>query len=197
MSQEHLLTLARWMAGDFSNREQAFREPAFFSQIRVCHRPLPYTCLNAIAFYVEQAYDVFLDDPYRMRVIALVPRPEDIYVINYNMTDPSKFRGACREPERLKSLRSEDLIPLDGCSMILKPVGGGFRGQVEPGKACKVFRKGKDSYLISAVEFREGMFFSLDRGYDPATDQQIWGSLGGPFEFYRRVDFSSEVPMTL
>jgi hypothetical protein len=36
-----LLQMARWLAGDFSNQEQAWENPPFFAQIRVAYRPLP------------------------------------------------------------------------------------------------------------------------------------------------------------
>lgn len=193
MTQDDLLTLARWLAGDFSNREQAFRETAFFSQIRVCHRPLPWSVFGGIGFYIEQAYDVFLDDPYRMRVYQLLLREQDLYIKNYNLKEPDRWRGACREAQRLQNMGQDDLIELAGCSLILHREGASFKGQVEPGKACKVFRKGQDSYLMSEVEIRDGAFFSLDRGYDPVTDEQLWGSFAGPFEFAKWTDFGGEI----
>jgi hypothetical protein len=194
MTQTDLVTLAQWLAGDFSNREQAFREPAFFSQIRVCHRPLPYAVFEGIGFYIEQAYDVFLDDPYRMRVYHLVLSEEGIVIKNFNLKDPTQWRGACREPDRLNRMTQEDLELLCGCNLILNREGAAFKGKVEPGKQCKVFRKGQDSYLVSEVEIRQGQFFSLDRGYSPETDEQLWGSYGGSFEFAQWTDFSHEVP---
>ncbi|MFS8889066.1 chromophore lyase CpcT/CpeT, partial [Synechococcus sp. R55.1] len=33
-----LLQMARWLAGDFSNQEQAWENPPFFAQIRVAYR---------------------------------------------------------------------------------------------------------------------------------------------------------------
>jgi len=64
---------------------------------------------------------------------------------------------------------------------------------VEPGKGCKVFRKGQDSYLVSEVEVWDGEMFSLDRGYDPNTDEQLWGSYAGPFQFKKQTSFADEV----
>ena len=37
-----IVTLARWMAADFSNQAQVFENPAFFAHIRVCMRPLDW-----------------------------------------------------------------------------------------------------------------------------------------------------------
>jgi hypothetical protein len=194
-SMTSLLTLARWMAGDFSNREQAFRDPAFFSQIRVCHRPLPFELLQGIGFYLEQAYDVFLDSPYRARVLHLVPQGEAICIKNYNLKNGERFWGAARQPERLKEITFQDLDKLEGCSYILKPDKDmAFKGTVEPGKACRVFRKEQETYLGSEIEIREKAFLVNERGFDPETDRQVWGSYSGPFEFSKWTDFSSEVP---
>ncbi|WP_218080327.1 chromophore lyase CpcT/CpeT [Anthocerotibacter panamensis] len=197
MNPSAVLTLARWMAGDFSNRVQAFREPAFFSQIRVCHRPLPYDLFKGISFYVEQAYDVFLDTPYRVRVLHFVPQEDAVLIENYVLNDPQPFIGAAREPHRLQQLTRDNLEQLVGCSMILREMNGVFCGSIEPGKGCKVVRKGQDSYLVSEVEVHNGKFFSYDRGFDPNTDQQLWGSYAGRFEFDQWSDFSLEVPSFL
>lgn len=48
-----LVTLAQWMAADFSNQAQAFENPPFFAHIRVCMRPLPIALLGGISLYVE------------------------------------------------------------------------------------------------------------------------------------------------
>ncbi len=47
-----LITLAQWMAGDFSNYQQSFNNPQQFAHIRIFFRPLPWEFFNAIGFYV-------------------------------------------------------------------------------------------------------------------------------------------------
>lgn len=39
----------------------------------------------------------------------------------------------------------------------------------------------------------EHKLMSLDRGYDPQTDELAWGSIAGPFHFLRWSNFSQEV----
>ena len=80
-------TLARWMASDFSNQEQAFENPPFFAHIRVCMRPLPIELLSGVSFYVEQAYDYMLNDPYRVAVNKLVDAGNHIEIENYRVKD--------------------------------------------------------------------------------------------------------------
>lgn len=77
--------------------------------------------------------------------------------------------------------------------MIVEWTGHSFKGYVEPGKGCMVVRKGQNTYLDSTFEIDENRFISLDRGRDPETDEHIWGSVGGPFEFVRWGSFAEEV----
>jgi CpeT protein len=46
-----LMTLAQWMAGDFSNYKQSFENPQQFAHIHIFFRPLPFEFFNAIGFY--------------------------------------------------------------------------------------------------------------------------------------------------
>jgi hypothetical protein len=191
-----IATLARWMAADFSNQEQAFENPPFFAHIRVCIRPLPLEVLSGVAFFVEQAYDYLLNDPYRVRVLKLVNAGDHIEIENYSVKEEKKFYGASRNPERLKTLTADDLEKLPGCNMIVEWTGHNFKGTVEPGKGCIVVRKGQKTYLDSDFEIDEDKFISRDRGRDPETDEHIWGSVAGPFYFVRWASFADEVKLS-
>lgn len=186
-------TLAQWMAADFSNQEQAFENPPFFAHIRVCMRPLPLELLSGVSLFVEQAYDYTLNDPYRLRVLKLVNAQDHIEIENYTVKEEEKFYGASRDLQKLQKLTIDYLEKLPGCNMIVQWTGHSFKGKVEPGKACMVFRKGKNTYLDSEFEIDSKKFISLDRGRDPQTDEHIWGSVAGPFHFVRRHSFASEV----
>ena len=188
-----IVTLGRWMAADFSNQEQAFINPPFFAHIRVGMRPLPTALLSGISLFVEQAYDYMLNNPYRVRVLKLLPVEDHIEIENYTLKDSESFYGASREPERLSQLSLDNLEKLPGCNMIVNWTGHSFQGEVEPGKACKVVRKGKETYLDSTFEIDAEKFISLDRGRDPETDERVWGSVAGPFHFVRWASFAEEV----
>ncbi|MBF1990012.1 chromophore lyase CpcT/CpeT [Fischerella thermalis] len=192
-SSTDIATLARLMAADFSNQEQAFENPPFYAHIRVCMRPLPLELLSGVSFFVEQAYDYMLNDPYRMRVLKLLTTQKHIIIENYTVKEEQRFYGASRNIERLKTLNADDLEKLPGCNMIVEWTGNSFKGKVEPGKACIVFRKGHKTYLDSEFEINEEKFISLDRGRDPETDEHIWGSIAGPFHFVRWQSFADEV----
>jgi hypothetical protein len=188
-----IATLARWMAADFSNQEQAFENPPFFAHIRVGMRPLPLEIMSGVGFFVEQAYDYMLNNPYRVRVLKLVVVGDRIQIENYTVKSEEKFYGASRQPERLKNLKAEDLEKLPGCNMIVEWTGHSFKGHVEPGKGCIVVRKGETTYLDSSFEIDENKFISLDRGRNPETDDHVWGSVAGPFHFVRWASFADEV----
>ena len=186
-------TLARWMAADFSNQKQAFDNPPLFAHIRVCMRPLSLEALPGVSFLVEQAYDYDLNDPYRLRVLRLIDQNEQIEIENYLVRGEEEFYGASRDLTRLKTLTADRLEKLPGCNMKVEWTGHSFKGYVEPGKACMVVRKGRTTYLDSTFEIDAERFISHDRGRDPETDEHIWGSLAGPFEFVRWASFADEV----
>jgi CpeT/CpcT family (DUF1001) len=189
-------TLARWMAGDFSNQAQAFENPPFFAHIRVCMRPLPFELLDGVSLFLEQAYDFMLHDPYRLRVLKFVRANDAIELEHYTISDPeSDFYGAARKPEQLQQLTRDRLVKMNGCTMITTWTGGEFKGYVEPGKGCKVVRNGKTTYLDNSFEISEDKLISLDRGRDLETDEHLWGSIAGPFEFSRTVSFANEIQL--
>ncbi|HIK16092.1 MAG TPA: chromophore lyase CpcT/CpeT [Leptolyngbyaceae cyanobacterium M33_DOE_097] len=188
-----IAALARLMAADFSNQAQAFENPPFFAHIRVCMRPLPLELLNGVSFLVEQAYDYALSDPYRVRVIKLITKDGGIEIENYVIKGEEKYYGASRDLNRLRQITADELEKLPGCNMQVEWTGEGFKGKVEPGKACMVVRKGKTTYLDSEFEIDDKVFISRDRGRDPETDEHVWGSVAGPFEFVRWASFADEV----
>ncbi|NEP83529.1 MAG: chorismate-binding protein [Okeania sp. SIO3C4] len=190
-----ILTLARWLAADFSNQQQAFENPPLFAHIRVCMRPLPYELLNGLSLYLEQAYDITLNQPYRVRILKLVPAADHIDIENYAIDREEAFYGASRDPQRLQAFKTEQIKKLPGCNFITKWTGHSFKGEVEPGKACTVVRKGQTTYLDSHFEIDEHKFISHDRGRNPENDEHIWGAIAGPFEFTRWASFADEVTL--
>ncbi|WP_254565629.1 chromophore lyase CpcT/CpeT [Oscillatoria sp. HE19RPO] len=189
-----ILTLARWMASDFSNFDQAIENPPFFAHIRVCMRPLPYEFLDGVSLYLEQAYDYMLNQPYRVRVLKLVPKGDRIEIENYKVQDEASFYGSARDRQRLEALTPDMLEKIPGSTFITEWTGSSFKGEVEPGKGCIVVRKGRTTYLDSTFEIDENLFVSHDRGLDPETDEFVWGSVAGPFFFNKRVaSFADEV----
>jgi hypothetical protein len=186
-------TLARWMAADFSNQAQAFENPPLFAHIRVCMRPLPAGTLPGMSLLLEQAYDFMLNQPYRVRVLHLFPLDGRIELENYKIQDEAEFFGATRDLARLATLTRDRLEHMPGCNMHVEWTGDSFRGRVEPGKGCIVVRKEKTTYLDNEFVITRDRLLSYDRGRDPDTDELLWGSIAGPFDFNRYKDFADEV----
>ena len=194
---QDITTLARWMASDFSNQAQAYANPPFFAHIRVCMRPLPNNLLDGTSLFLEQAYDFMLNQPYRLRVIKLSIVGDRLELENFKVKDQEKFYGASRNLDLLNTL-TEDLIEkMEGCDMDVTWTGSSFQGQIKPGKACIVERKGKITYLDNSFEITDSKLTSYDRGRDPETDELVWGSIAGPFEFFSTQSFAEEVTPTL
>ena len=185
--------LTQWMAAEFSNQEQAFENPPFFAHIKVCMRPLPKGFQSGISLFLEQAYNYELDQPYRVRVLHFVQREDDVLLENYKVKDEEKFYGSSRDRTKLATLTPSDLEKMPGCDILVQWTGNSFRGQVEPGKKCAVVRNGQNTYLDNEFIVTEGHMTSYDRGRNPETDELVWGSVAGPFEFDKVARFSHEV----
>lgn len=193
MEENLMLTLAQWIAGDFSNQKQAFADSRNYAHIRVLFRPLPWDFFSGIGFYSEQVYNHDLWSPYRQGVHRFIEQGEQIYVENYGLKDRILYAGAGREPEILKTITPDCLERRYNCSMVFQREGHLFRGRVE-GNSCFLEKYGKQTYLVSDVELTETTFVSLDRGLDITTHEQVWGSTAGPLKFEKRHSYASEVP---
>jgi CpeT/CpcT family (DUF1001) len=187
-------TLMRWMAADFSNQAQAFDNPPLFAHIRVCMRPLPKGIMPGDCLYLEQAYDFMLSQPYRVRVLHFLPQADHILLENCTIKAPERFLGGSRDRNRLAPLTTADIEKTPGCDMTIHWNGSSFIGKVVPGKQCMVERNGKLTYLDNEFDINPERLLSYDRGRDPDTDELLWGSIAGPFEFTRKcASFDHEV----
>jgi CpeT protein len=188
-----LVTLARWMAADFSNAKQCFENPKDYAHIHVLFRPLPFEFFGGIGFYSEQVYDYDLWSPYRQGVHRLVDRGDRIYIENYSLKDAFLYVGASRELSILRTIKPDCLERRQRCAMVFRREGNLFRGEVEPGNGCLIEKQGCQTYLVSEVEITESTWVSLDRGMDVNTHEQVWGSAFGPLRFEKRESFAHEV----
>jgi CpeT protein len=189
------ILLCQWMAGDFSNRQQSTAEPQQFAHIHIFFRPLPFEFFNGIGFYSEQVYDHDLWTPYRQGIHRVIDRNDDTYIENYSLIDPIRYAGAARELSILKTITTNDISRRQHCSMVFNREGDMFRGRVEPGDRCLIEKKGCMTYLISEVEITEATWFSLDRGMDVHTHEQVWGSTSGHLRFEKCQSFALELPL--
>lgn len=193
MSSAHS-RLIRMLCAGFSNQTQAFENPPLYAHILVTFRPLPQ--LEPGSLLLEQAYAITPATPYRIRVLRVARRDDQLIIHNQALHDEQRFWGAVADVERRQRISSEDVRPLEGCTYIVREQGEGFVGEVEPGCRCLVERKGRTAYLVSSLELHPGGMRTIDRGHDPQTHEHLWGSLAGPFEFERTHDYSGDIPPT-
>ena len=188
-------TLAQWLAGDHSNWEQAIENPPFFAHIRVGIRALPNPISeDGVWLFLEQAYDYELNHPYRTAVLHLIYANDRIEMVNYSLKNAATFFGASRDLALLAGLDAAAIDKLEGCTQwVQRADEKTFKGNVEPGKKCCINRKGVDTYLTIEFEVTENSYSSLDRGYDVVTDERVWGSVAGAFEFTKKASFSDEI----
>jgi len=192
MNPSDVSLLAQWMSGDFSNLDQALANPPFFAHIKVAIRSFYHPSFPDVGhwLYLEQAYSYALHQPYRTAVFQLYWQQDHIVLDNYKLIDAPSFIGAARNPEKLVNLTYSGVEKLPGCSIrVDRNDRGNFVGKIEPGKKCIVIRDGKESYLQNEFEISSTRYTSLDRGLDPVTDQRVWGSIAGPFEFVKVTGF--------
>lgn len=202
-ASDDLITLATWMAGDFSNFKQAQAHLTDFAHIRIFFRPLPYEFFETlgfpggIGFYSEQVYDYDLWKPYRQGLHRVVAKDDHVYVENYGFQDGVPYAGSGHNLDILKTIPADCAIRRKGCSMVFRRDESGekFIGSVEPGNHCRIPRKGKLTYLVSHVEVTQNTWMSLDQGMDVETHEHVWGSTEGVLKFSKRESFASELPL--
>lgn len=190
--ESSLERLVRMLSGGFSNQDQAFENPPLYAHILVKVRPLPQLAPGSLL--LDQSYAINPAAPYRLRVLRAEQQGAELRITNQAIADEQRFWGAVDDSAKRALITAADLKPLEGCAYVVRETSDGFIGEVEPGCRCMVERKGALSYLVSSFELSGRGMCTIDRGHDPATHEQLWGSLAGPFEFERTDDYSHELP---
>lgn len=192
---DSLTTLARWLAGEFSNQQQAFDQPTWFVHLKLWHRPVPHRLDGHVAIFAEQANALYPDQAYRQRLLSLRESEGRLWIQYYGFKNPGQFRGAGLQPEQLQILTVDELEYLSGCVLDIEVQSDRFIGTMRPGDRCRFQYDGKVGQVILGFEVQENQFWSGDRGVDPETEKPIWGALMGKYEFTKTADFSDELPM--
>ena len=192
--EAQLLVFARTLAGHYSNLEQSIENPKDFAHINIFFRPLPWKVLNGPGYYSEQSYDYDPWRPYRQGIHLLRQENGHFTVDNFGLNDPIRLAGAGRHPELLSGIHEDNIKKRCGCAMnFIEIAPGSYQGRVEPGKKCLIPRDGRLSYLVSEVTVDANTWISRDRGFDPETDQQLWGSEHGALRFRRVMESEADL----
>lgn len=190
-----LITLAQWLAGIFENKPQAMDQPVWFVHLRLWHRPLPHLIQGRVALFAEQANALYLDQPYRQRIMLLQESDEgDLQAQYLAFRQPDRFSGAGANPALLADLTAADVEWLPGCVLSIAQHDGTYVARPEPGSRCYFQYAGKTRQVILGFDAQADRFSSYDRGVDPDTGESLWGALMGPYEFHKQDDFGAELP---
>ena len=195
MASNELLTFVKTLAGQFSNFEQSQENPKDFAHINIYFIPLNIRIKGKPSFYSEQSYDHDPWRPYRQGFHCIEEQNETFIIQNFGYSQYNRVAGSGRHPSLLDTVNPERLEPRCGCAMHFKkePSTTHYIGCVEPGNKCFVPRDGKLTYLVSEVELGIDHWNSRDRGFDPTTNQQCWGSEHGMLRFKRVASLGDSI----
>ena len=181
--------LAKWLAADWDNKQQAIEHPTFWAHIHVCFRPLPWQFLQSYSFYCESAYDYNLGAPYKTSVVEIINDGKgNLELVSYKVKNPDEYWLGSHEPELLEPLTKEQLVKLpDECNTIYgwDEQRQAYIAGIRPGNKCIIRRggKGPETYLDSKLMLTKDMYAAWDLGRDPETHERVWGTAAGPFTF--------------
>ncbi|MCC5638839.1 chromophore lyase CpcT/CpeT [Nostoc sp. CHAB 5844] len=193
-----LITLGKYIAGEFDNREQALAEPAWYVHLRMWQRPVHLFTEDSISLFAEQANIVNLDRPYRQRIMRLMAGNDSdapLQIQYYMPKDPSALSGAGRNPALLKTLTVEQLDLLPGCILKvnqqeLAPKNYKFIAYQSTETRCSFNYQGNNVQVSLGFEATPEEFYSYDKGIDSETGKATWGAILGPYRYTKREQYS-------
>ncbi|GAB1537565.1 chromophore lyase CpcT/CpeT [Scytonema sp. NUACC21] len=192
-----LLTLTRYLIGEFDNREQALAEPAWYVHLRLWHRPVPLFQEDSFTLFAEQANIVNLDKPYRQRILRLIEPSDPNAPIKgqyYMPKNPLALLGAGCNPDILNTLTLDQLELLPSCVLYVSQealASDGYRFVATPptNTRCSFTYGGNTIQVSLGFESTQDKFMSYDKGIDPITGKATWGAILGPYRYTKRHQF--------
>jgi CpeT/CpcT family (DUF1001) len=190
-----LTRLAAFLAGEFTNRDQAIAEPMWYVHLRLWQRPIALFA-DSITLFAEQASIVDLENPYRQRLMRIQPvpnRPDAVQVQYYAFKNPDGVRGAGQKPERLASIRLPDVDLLPGCLLEVNwektPHGDRAIATPAPNSRCFFTYQGEVRQVVLGFEVSPQDYLTYDKGVEPDTGKALWGAIMGPYRYRKTHHF--------
>ncbi len=183
MTDPELETIRTWLAGIYTNRQQAQADPVWYIPVTLWYVPLESLFKEGVGFFTEQINEHFPEKFYRSRVLQLVADP--LRLENYQLINQATWLGASQDQHRLSQLTLDDLNWLPGCRIHLEKRDDHYHGQMEPGLKCKLTAEATSAIEIE-FDLSATTFITLDRGIDLQTQQQTWGSKAGPYHYIKQ-----------
>ena len=177
---EHLTV---FLTGSFSSADQA-RGDQNFRATTLHITPIWTDRSDGPWLYLEQALADAPVHPYRQLIYQLATRPDHTLEARiFELTDPVAATGAWKDPALLAKLAPANLVPREGCTLILRlQPGGTFKGGTE-GTGCASTLRGASYSTIETV-ISNLQIVTWERGYN-AAGTQVWGSIHGGYVFKR------------
>ena len=177
---EHLTV---FLTGSFSNADQA-RGDQNFRATTLHITPIWTDRSDGPWLYLEQALADAPAHPYRQLIYQLATRPDHTLEARiFDLTEPVAATGAWKDPALLAKLTPANLVPREGCALILRlQPGGTFKGGTE-GTDCASTLRGASYSTIETV-ISNLQIVTWERGYN-AAGTQVWGSIHGGYVFKR------------
>ncbi len=200
-----LEAIASLLTGVFRNPDQALENPAWFVHLQLWQRRTPLFAADSVTLFLEQANVLYLDRPYRQRLLRLTEEAGQVWGQYYQFQDFSRWRGCGEASERLQGLMLADVAELPGCRVAIAPVPTGdptrdptgdpteeWQARLVPGGCCEFEYEGQKRQVLVGFDVAEteaGVSLkTYDKGIDPETGQGLWGALMGPYEFWKLGD---------
>jgi hypothetical protein len=178
---EDLYQLANWMAGVYTNQDQA-RQVELYAYVSMSMIPIWPSRPDGFWFYVEQAMGDQLDHPSRQRVYHLSRVNKDLMESKiYTLQNPALYVRANENLEVLQALEHDQITIRPGCSIILRRLNADSFAGSTLGEGCPSELRGA-MYTTSQVVINEHQMISWDRGYDRGG-KQVWGATMGGYIF--------------
>jgi CpeT protein len=164
-----------WFEGKFHNRKQAFSHPAEFAYIIVKHFKL-----DDEFYYGEQSYQVSESSPYRQFVVRVLEKDSKIVIQNFDFQNKKLYLGG----ENLSEIYNHPLTYKENCDTIFEYNSemNTFEGNNQ-GCNCFIIKNGVNTYVKNRVILSKNSYRVMDKGFDPVTNKQVWGSKNGFFIF--------------
>jgi hypothetical protein len=135
---------------------------------------------NSVYLYQEQALAKSLNQPYRQRILNILPSSDDrVESKSYKLVKQENWVGLCDRPENERNLSKSDL-DRSVCSVFLKPVVTIYVGETQPG-GCPANVRGAVKITNTIILNSAGME-TWDRGFD-ANGKQVWGAQDESYQY--------------
>lgn len=150
-----------YFEGYFNNQAQAFYMPREFAMIELTH-----VKISTNKFKVTQKY-IIDKEPYREAIIEVTQKNGKILLKSYK--------------------NSEEPLYLEGCDVEFEydEEKDEFHGK-NTCNECFVEKNGKNTYLATEAFLGNNYYNVIDKGMDLETNEQVWGSYHGVFQFDRK-----------